>query len=141
MDRVFLDANVLFSAAYAPANSFLDLWKRKGIRLLTSDYAVEEARRNLREHEHLERLRRLTGAMEIVSSRPEHFASPGRPSEVSLPEKDQPILVAAVAARATHLLTGDKRHFGPWIGKRIRGVLIQSPAQYLERRSKPPKGV
>ncbi len=140
MDRVFLDANVLFSAAYAPGSRFLQLWEQKGIRLLTSDYAVEEARRNLTGHDRLERLQGLIGATEIVSSRPEHFLSPGRLSKVNLPEKDQPILAAAIAARATHLLTGDKRHFGRWIGKRLLGVLIQSPAQYLEKKTKPSRG-
>ena len=47
-------------------------------------------------------------------------------SGVNLPEKDQPILAAAFKARATHLLTGDRRHFGECFGKRICGVLIQT---------------
>ena len=48
----------------------------------------------------------------------------------ALPLKDRPILVAAIAAQATHLLTGDFKHFGPLYGKRIHGVLILSPSTY-----------
>jgi hypothetical protein len=37
---------------------------------------------------------------------------------------------------ATHLLTGDQQHFGPLFGQQIAGVLILSPGEYLQRRSK-----
>jgi uncharacterized protein len=138
LDRVFLDANVLFSAAYGPGSRFLDLWRRKGIRLLTSEYAVQEARRNLVGVDRLKRLGRLVGPMEIVPSRTANF--PPELLGVDLPEKDQPILAAAINARATHLLTGDRRHFGMCFGKRIHKTLIQSPAQYLRNKSRPSRG-
>jgi len=48
--------------------------------------------------------------------------------------KDVPILLAAIEARATHLITGDMRHFGPHFGKRIEGILVLSPADYLVQR-------
>ncbi|MEW6487686.1 MAG: hypothetical protein AB1578_07205 [Thermodesulfobacteriota bacterium] len=35
---------------------------------------------------------------------------------MELPLKAQVILAAAIAAKATHLLTGDRRHFGPLYG-------------------------
>ena len=35
-----------------------------------------------------------------------------------------PILLAAVSTEATHLLTGDARHFGALFGRRIGGVKI-----------------
>jgi hypothetical protein len=57
VDRVFLDANVLFSAAYKDAAPLAALWQIPGCRLLTSAYAVEEARRNLASPE----LRRAAG--------------------------------------------------------------------------------
>lgn len=47
MIRVFLDANVLFSAAYREGNGILRLWELSGIHLVTSSYAVEEAERNI----------------------------------------------------------------------------------------------
>lgn len=52
-------------------------------------------------------------------------------STVVLPDKDRPILLAAIDARATHLLTGDFRHFGPYYGQTLEGVLILPPGEYL----------
>jgi uncharacterized protein len=139
LDRVFLDANVLFSAAHATGSCFLELWRRKRVRLLSSEYAVQEASRNLTGVERLKRLKRLVEKMEIVAGHTLHFPL-DVPVGVNLPEKDEPILAAAINARATHLLTGDRRHFGKCFGKRIRGVLIQTPAQYLGDKSGPPRG-
>ncbi len=45
-----------------------------------------------------------------------------------------PILRAALAAGATHLLTGDLRDFGRLLGKRIGGLQIQTPGDFLRRR-------
>jgi predicted nucleic acid-binding protein len=129
VDRVFLDANVLFSASHREHSRVLWLWERSDVRLLTSDYAIEEARRNLTTADSHERFARLILALEIVPI--SAASSPNtRFSEIDLPEKDQPILTSAINARATHLLTGDKKHFSRYFGQRIRGVLIQTPAQY-----------
>jgi hypothetical protein len=37
-------------------------------------------------------------------------------------------------ARATHLLTGDIRHFGPYLGRKIAGIAILLPGEYLRGR-------
>lgn len=47
MDRDFLDANVLFSAARSATSRLRDLWRLPQTTLITSAYCVEEARRNL----------------------------------------------------------------------------------------------
>lgn len=47
MTRLFLDANVLFSAAYREDAGVRRLWSASNAELVTSDYAVEEATRNL----------------------------------------------------------------------------------------------
>jgi predicted nucleic acid-binding protein len=47
VDRVFLDANVLLSAALRPKAGLLRLWTLANAALITSDHAIEEARRNL----------------------------------------------------------------------------------------------
>ena len=47
MDRVFLDANVLLSAALRTKAGLLRLWTLANAALITSDHAIEEARRNL----------------------------------------------------------------------------------------------
>src|SRR5262245_32295623 len=127
MRRVFLDANVLFSAAYREAPGLLALWRLSDVALLTSGYAAEEGRRNLDTVVRRERLERLLAAVQIVAE------APGipLPAGVRLPEKDEPILRAAIAAGATDLLTGDLRDFGPMLGKRYGGVLIQTPGEFL----------
>jgi hypothetical protein len=52
-----------------------------------------------------------------------------------LPDKERPILFAAIGAGATHLLTGDFQHFGPYCGERIEGVLILAPGDCLSSRT------
>ena len=127
MDRVFLDANVLFSAAYRPDAGLVVLWRRPGAALLTSAYAVDEARRNLSEDDQRQRLEALVRRCELVPSP----AAALVPEGLALPPDDQVIFLAAMAARATHLLTGDRTHFGPYYGRTIAGVLILPPSVYL----------
>ena len=130
MDRLFLDANVLFSAAYRPDAGLLGLWKLKTAALCSSRYAFEEARINLDEDEQRTRLKLLTQHLQLFD-----VVTQDLPSGVSLPEKDVPILLAAIEARATHLLTGDVRHFGPHFGRRVAGILILLPGDYLRTHS------
>jgi len=59
---------------------------------------------------------------------------PERRGAIELPEKDWPILGGAAAAGASHLITGDVRHFGPYSGERLLGVLVLTPADYLNGR-------
>jgi hypothetical protein len=56
------------------------------------------------------------------------------PDAIELPEKDRPILLSAIAGHASHVITGDKDHFGAFYGRTILGVLILPPAAYLKRR-------
>jgi uncharacterized protein len=131
MDRLFLDANVLFSAAYRPNAGLLRLWKLKDVALCTSRYAMEEARINLSDEEQQARLSTLSELISLFEAE-----SGPLPRGTSLPEKDAPILLAAIAADATHLLTGDVRHFGPYFGKKIEGITIVRPGDYLKLRAR-----
>ena len=129
MDIVFLDANVLFSAAYRADSRIRRLWHLRGVQLITSGFAVEEARRNLTTAAQHSELDKLLESIRIVA-----FSDPlDHPifATIALPDKDRPILLAAITARATHLVTGDMQHFGPYYGQRIEGVLIVPPAEYL----------
>ncbi len=128
MDRLFLDANVLFSAAYRPNAGLLRLWRLPSVVLCSSRYALEEARANLSTESQRTRLAELSAALELFESEGVEL-----PTDLSLPAKDAPILLAAIAARATHLITGDLRHFGPLFGKKIAGLIILPPADYLHR--------
>jgi len=131
-DRAFLDANVLFSAAYRKTGGLSRLWRLAGVELVTSSYALEEARRNLGSRDHRARLNRLVSDLELVSEAP----SRELPGDVELPEKDRPILQAALAAGATHLLTGDVTDFRALLGREVEGTRVERPATYLRRRSR-----
>lgn len=129
-DRLFLDANVLFSAAYRPGAGLVGLWRLGGVVLCSSRYALEDARINLTDDVQRARLARLSRKLLLFEA-----ASRAFPSGVSLPDRDAPILMAALEAQATHLLTGDIRHFGRYLGKRICGTLVVLPGGYLRARS------
>jgi predicted nucleic acid-binding protein len=127
MDRLFLDANILFSAAYTPNAGLLRFWYLKRVVLCSSHYATEEARFNLTDEGQRRRLERLTRKLQLFEPVSFEF-----PQNIPLPEKDRPILLAAREARASHLITGDVRHFGRYFGKRIEGILVLTPAEYLK---------
>ena len=128
MDRLFLDANVLFSAAYRPSAGVARLWRLQGVSLVTSSFAVQEARRNLRDPEQEARLDGFLRGIEIGEAL---MLPPEHRGQIELPEKDWPILGGAVASGATHLITGDQRHFGQYFGRRVLGVWILRPADYI----------
>ena len=128
-DRIFLDANVLFSAAYRPDAGISRLWRPKQVELLSSGYAATEARVNLADEGQLRRLQELVERVSIVTG-----LAPLPPGAI-LPEKDQPILQAAIFGNATHLLTADKQHFSRYFGRRLGGVLVVPPADYFRSLS------
>ena len=132
MDRVFLDANVLYSAAYMEFAGLAQLWRLDDVQLVSSAYAIEEARRNLT-MDSLEAVPRLNRLLESVSTvdPPESLKLA---ENIRLDPKDQPVLLAAIHGKADYLLTGDARHFGHLYGKRIEGVRVLRPAAYFERR-------
>ncbi len=126
--RIFLDANILFSAAqpHSRLRAFLEVLFDQA-ECLTNAYALEEARRNLelKFPEGLKALERLARHCEMVSQLVADL-------DIELPLKDVPILGGAIAGHATHLLTGDERDFGKFWGKTIQGVKIISPKMLAE---------
>lgn len=131
--RLFLDANVLFSAALGPAGAAAQLFalaEEGACDLVTSALAVAEASRNLaaKAPAAIDRWDRLRAVVGIVSE-----ADPRLVERVAaaLPTKDRPILGAAVACRATLLVTGDRRHFGPWYGRAVAGTVVLPPREAL----------
>lgn len=128
MDRLFLDANVLFSAAYRDDAGVSTLWSLESVELSTSTYAVDEAERNLRGRDQKRRLQRLLEAVRVLAAGTLPEAAR---AGILLPDKDWPIVAGAIAAGATHLVTGDTRHFGAYFGERIAGILVLTPADHL----------
>jgi uncharacterized protein len=108
LTRVFLDANVLFSAAYRYDSALKRIWSLETSTLMTSAYASEEARRNLNRPEQFAALDELLASILIVPEASQHLSWALK----LVPEKDAPILAAALGAKAAVLLTGDIKHFG-----------------------------
>ena len=127
-DILFLDANIIFSAAYRNDSGLLRFWQLESVKLVSSLYAIEEARRNLDLSEQRKRLESLLVKLDVISLCHEEITLP---KDVIIKEKDKPILLAAIFARADYLITGDFADFGPFYGKKIKDVLILPPAQYL----------
>lgn len=126
--RVFLDANILFSGAYG-SSGLTRLWelaRQKRCLLFASHFVVEEARRNLSHPEELKRLEDFLSRVQIV---PEVDLT--LPCPIELPEKDRPVILAAISIQSDYLLTGDVVHFGRYFGQTINGVKICQPRDYL----------
>jgi hypothetical protein len=120
--RIFLDANILFSAANrSSATRKLFNAAAEHAELVTNPHAWEEARRNLscKKTEHLSGMNDLKKHLEISSA----F---GRIGQTDLPHYDIPILAGAVGAACSHIWTSDKKHFGKWYGKQVHGVVVVS---------------
>ncbi len=131
MECVFLDANVLVSAALKPASRIASLWTLPGVRLLASPYVLAEARRNMPEDEAAVRLEQLIEELVVIPAEPADFAIEGDPG---LPAKDRPVLLAAIVSGADVLFTGDMTHFGGCLGRTVSGVRVLLPAEYLRHR-------
>ena len=132
--KVFLDANVVFSAAHqreGRAQSLLLLARAGRFDLMVSAHALEEARRNLtrKSHSFDQRLADLLAMTEVVAEAPAPLVAWAL--EHGLPLKDAPILAAAVHANADILVTGDLRDFGHLFGKSLHGVRILSLAKAI----------
>jgi uncharacterized protein len=131
--RIFLDANILFSAAKSDGamRRFIDLLRAAGHELCADGYVLEEARRNL--------AAKAPGgvpALEAIVSRVRvaeaHPSDAGEGLSAKLPEKDRPVLAAAVRLGCGALVTGDRSHFGALYGKTVAGVAIHSPRSLAE---------
>jgi predicted nucleic acid-binding protein len=132
--RVFLDANVLFSAARSDGaiRRLLDLLLRDGHECWADGYVVEEARRNLaaKAADRLSVFEGILRRIRVADVQPAPQADPA--GEINLPDKDRPVLAAAARVGCTALVTGDRTHFGAFFGKALGGVEIHSPRSLAE---------
>ena len=132
--RVFLDANILFSAAKSDGavRRLLALLLVRGHACWVSDYVVEEARRNLAAKwpDGVAALEAQLAALQVARGNP---MNPGLEAGLPLPEKDRPVLAAAIQLGCDALVTGDRTHFGAFYGSTIHGVTVHSPRSLAER--------
>ncbi|MBC8458083.1 MAG: PIN domain-containing protein [Deltaproteobacteria bacterium] len=130
-EKVFLDANILFSVSYGSSGleRFWTLAQQNRCHLIASRYVIEEARRNLERADQLKRLEDHLSLVDIVLE-----ADPSIPCPIGLPDKDKPVLMSAISANAVYLITGDLSHFGPYLGCTIMGTTISLPRDYLLKK-------
>lgn len=132
--RLFLDANILFSAAYREVNPALLLFElaAKGrCCLLTSRFAWDEARRNIA----LKCSERLP-ALDVLNDRLDFAPVPDAKAIAEavgegLPDKDAPILASARAANVDILITGDRAHSGHLYGTVIGRLRVLTLREVL----------
>ena len=131
--RIFLDANILFSAAKSDGaiKDLLTLLEQAGHQCTANSYVIEEARRNLwaKAPDRISALEELLSRMTASGQR----VDPGLEASLPLPAKDRPVLAAAIHQGCDALVTGDRTHFGALYGRTIRGVIIHSPRSLAEQ--------
>ena len=134
IDRIFLDANILFSVAHGSLGlgRLWDIQDKGYCVLLASRYVIEEAKRNLTKASELDKLEACLSNVHLVLE-----ADPSIDCPIDLPEKDQPVLMAAISAKSDYLLTGDIEHFGKYFGQTVMGVRICMARDYLLSKIKP----
>lgn len=131
--RVFLDSNVLISALIGDSDSapvILVDWLTGGHLgpALTSRCNVEEVERNL--------ARKLSHAAPLWKSFLQRSGvtvvpcKKGRARGIN--PKDAPIVAAAIAAKATHFVTGDKRLIEEIKKIRVKSPLVVTPREMIE---------
>lgn len=127
--RVFLDANILFSAAKSDGavRALVRLLVERGHECWADAYVLAEARRNLQSKgpQALEVLDALLPYLRLAAAAP--VAAVPADELLWLPEKDRPVLAAAIRLRCDVLVTGDRTHFGAGYGRSFGSVMVHSP--------------
>jgi predicted nucleic acid-binding protein len=131
--RIFLDANVLFSAAKSDGavRQLLRLLEKSGHECCVDGYVIEEARRNL-VAKAPDRVVVLDGLLSRMTTAGAQRVDAALETSLPLPAKDRPVLSAAIRQRCSALVTGDRTHFGSLYGRTIHGVTIHSPRSLAE---------
>lgn len=126
--KCFIDANVLFSSANESSQMhrfLLEILKRH--QCITSDYAREEAVRNIRA-----KRSNWENEFDIIMKNISVVQSIDQTIDVEIAPKDRPILSTAIAQNCDRLITGDKRDFGHLFRKTVQGVTILTPLQFAQ---------
>ncbi len=126
--KIFLDANIIFSAC-KPDSAIASLVSilAKKHRLISCDYAVEEAERNLLRkqnewHKSFKSVLKGIGVKKTITQK----------IPVQLADKDVVILSSAIFYKCKILITSDKRDFGHLICKTIQDTKILTPSMVYE---------
>ena len=134
--RIFIDANVLFSACHSLKGRSLALFRLAEIgrcSLCASSHVVEEARRNLANKTDAQ-MNEYSGLVELLERTSEAPLKLVKwAAEHDLGANDAPVLAAAVVSRADFLVTGDRTHFDGIFGRELGGVTVVTLCEALRR--------
>ncbi len=143
MIRFFVDASVLFSAAYSAKGYSRDLInlataEQPQVRLVVSDDVLEETRRNIAYSvpEKLDAFEQLLSAIPLEVVNPARRSVAGAARRVAI--KDAPIVAAARKAKVDGLVTFDEKHMlkNPALPGYIRAPVVR-PQQAVEMALQP----
>jgi len=137
--RIFLDANIYFSAARSLQGGsaiVLEFAKKGRVELFATSAVLKEAERNLRLKEKVLVLIRHYGNLKLA--KPKIVKISGRRAKEKLKliinEKDALILAGAEKAKADYLVTLDKKHFfAEKVGLAKLPFEIITPGHLIER--------
>jgi predicted nucleic acid-binding protein len=132
--RIFLDANILFSAAKSngAVRRLLSELHADGHNLVADAYVAIEAQRNIAAKAEAEAAAYLEALLSRIEVHSAQYVATAHAAANWLPDKDRPVLLAAIACKCDVLVTGDRTHFGAGYGKTFEGVTVHSPAQLVQ---------
>ena len=127
--KIFFDANILFMASVpGSANRILlDATQKYAEQCLTNQHILEEARRNIvnKKPDQLPEFIKITDKLIISNA---FYSS----LKIDLLSQNSPVMVGAIGARCTHLLTANIKYFGKLYRQTIHGVTVVSPAMLAD---------
>jgi predicted nucleic acid-binding protein len=138
---VFLDANVLFSAAVGGEafDLLFELARRGKVRFVTSRSCELEARRNLER----KRPDRAEGLADVLRVAPPADVDPSEHvawARALVGDADGHVLAAARILAAVTLVTGDLTHFGPLMERGDLPLTVRTPRTFLMEGPPTPAG-
>lgn len=126
----------MFAAVLSPSGGSFRIFKEandRGIALLISSYVLDEVREALgkKRPDTLPALRRFFTHFPILFA---HNAPKFVIQKYNriFPPEDAPILAAAIRAKATHLLTLDKKHFLNPLKDEALPIVIMTPGDFIK---------
>src|SRR6185369_5318175 len=108
--RIFLDASILFSAAKSDGavRQLLHDLHAEGHKLVADGYVAGEAQRNIAAKATGDGEAYLHALLSRIEVNPIHSIAKAGSACDWLPEKDRPVLLAAIACKCDALVTGDR---------------------------------
>ena len=139
MDVLFLDANIFFAATASNtgASHFLfELGEQKHLKLISSFYALQEARRNIEKKLGPDKINTFLRLVSCLSKIDKTETDDNETAKYQhlIVAKDLPILLSAQKMKADFLITLDKKDFKtPKLSNANLPFKIMLPGEYVQQ--------